>query len=367
MINLEQTLNEQQNLSQLCSDTPPKLLNTSEIFPPNAYYGNDLIYKLYADLPVEYSLKGVLPHAPESYVNPTNKVWKYELENSLPEIWCYSNQSTQIYSEALKNSKLDKKVIPCASPFLYLLKLVKTDSVLSEKRGTIFFPSHSSHHIIDDTSFEVLASKLDCLGEEYQPITVCIYWKDFNLGRHLPFEKRGMKIVSAGHMYDPGFLFRFYYLCSLHKYSCANDYGTAILYSIKSGCSYFHLDPDDLYANNVRKINNSKVGLPNDPASYVSTELTSLEDKINQVKTFRDLFAVPKQQLISEQIELVDEILGNRFFKTPNQLKNMIMAAEAKYVATAETAIQYQRLWEMRFKGLRKHPLYKFYKFFRRK
>ncbi|OHY42057.1 hypothetical protein BCV63_10250 [Cylindrospermopsis raciborskii CS-508] len=358
MINLEQTLNEQQNLSELCSDTPPKLLNTCEVFAPNAYYGNDLIYKLYADLPVKYPLKAVLPHAPDFYVNSRDKVWESELVNSLPEIWCYGNRSTQIYSQALKNIKIDKKVVPSASPFLYLLKLIQPDSIIPERRGTIFFPTHSTHHIIDNTSFEILASKLDCLGEEYRPISVCIYWRDFNLGRHLPFEKRGMKIVSAGHMYDPEFLFRFYHLCSLHKYSCANDYGTAILYSIKSGCSYFHLDADDLYSNTVKKIN-SNVCLPDDPASYVSTEVTSLEEKINEVKTFRDLFAVPRQELISNQIEFVNELLGNQSLKTPTELRDMIIAAEIKYVATAEIAIRDNNLLPRLLRRLRGYPLYK--------
>jgi hypothetical protein len=361
MINLEQTISGQKNLSQLCSDTPPKLLDTREIFHPNAFYGNDLIYKLYAGLPVEYPLKAVLPHAPyPPYPCPIDEVWEYELKNSLPEIWCYCNRSAQIYSKALKKVKIKKSVIPSASPFLYLLKLIKTDSFLSERRGTIFFPSHSSHHIIDDTSFEVLASKLDCLAEEYQPVTVCIYWKDFNLGRHLPFEERGMKVVSAGHIYDPRFLFRFYYLCSLHKYSCANDYGTAIFYSIKSGCSYFHLDADDLYSNAIRKINTSKVSLPNDPANYVSADVTSLEEKITQLKTFRDLFAVPVQEPVSQQIELVNEVLGDQFLKTPTELRDMIMAAESKYVATAEIAIRDDHLLPRLFRRLRGHPLYKF-------
>ena len=30
-----------------------------------------------------------------------------------------------------------------------------------------------------------------------QPFTVCIYWHDYEQGMHKPFEKRGMRIVSA--------------------------------------------------------------------------------------------------------------------------------------------------------------------------
>jgi len=342
IITLEQTLIEQKNLSQLCSDTPPKQLNTNEIFTPNAFYGNDIIYKHYAGLPVHYPLKAVLPHG-EDYTNIKDEVWSDELLNSLPEIWCYSNLRIQKYSQALKNLKIEKKVVPSASPFLYLTKLIKTNSIPPERKGTIFFPSHSTHHITDNSDFEALASKLDCLGEEYRPITVCVYWRDFNLGHHLPFEKRGMRIVSAGHIYDPNFLFRFYHLCSLHKYSCSNAHGTAIFYSIKSGCSYFHLDADDLYSSFLIKINNPDSVLANDPAKFIFTEVTSLKDKINQVRIFGDLFAFPKQELTSEQIDFVDEILGYQFLKTPTELKNVIMAAEAKYVANAELAFQFQR------------------------
>ena len=342
IITLEQTLVEQKNLSQLCSDAPPKQLNTNEIFTPNAFYGNDMIYKRYAGLPVHYPLKAVLPHGPE-VAYTLEMLWDNEMRNSLPEIWCYSNLSIQKYSQALRNFKIEKKVVPSASPFLYLTKLIKTNSIPPKREGTIFFPSHSTHHITDNSDFELLASKLDCLGEEYRPITVCVYWRDFNLGHHLPFEKRGMKIASSGHIYDPNFLFRFYHLCSLHKYSCSHNHGTAIFYSIKAGCSYFHLDAEEVYSSSLRQIKNPDISLANDPAKFIFTEVTSLNDKINQARIFRDLFAVPKQELTSEQIDFVDEILGYQFLKTPTELQNVIIAAEAKYVANAEIAFQSQR------------------------
>ena len=341
MITLKQTLLDQENLSQLCLDTPPRPLNTNEIFNPNAFYGNDVIYKLYAGLPIQYTLKAMLPHGPTIYTH--EKIWSAELINNLSEIWCYSNLGMQRYSQALKRLKIHKNIVLCASPFLYLLKLLKSDAVMTKRQGTIFFPSHSTHHIKANADFQALASKLDALAEEYHPITVCIYWKDFNLGHHLPFANRGMKIVSAGHMFDPYFLFRFYHLCSLHQYSCSNEYGTSVLYSIKSGCSYFHLDSNELYCNSLKSLTNPKP-LPDDPATYIPTQVLNLEEQIDRLKYFTDLFTVPQPYPTSEQVDFADEILGYEFIKTPGELQDQIMVAERKYVANAENAFVYQQV-----------------------
>jgi hypothetical protein len=364
MISLEKTLLDQETLSELCSDTPPKTLNTSEIFAPNGFYGNDLIYKLYSNLPISYPLKFVLPHAPD-YLNFKGMVWDAELLIDLPEIWCYSNQMFEIYSQAIRNLRITKDVVKSASPFIYLLKLLETDSIFTQRRGTIFFPSHSTHHITDETSYESLAAKLDLLEEEYKPITVCVYWRDFNLGRHLPFVERGMRVVSAGHMYDPAFLFRFYHLCSLHKYSCANNYGTAVLYSIKSGCSYFHLDTDHFIQNILENIDFNSKSLKSDPANYLFGKTSNAEENMKQCKIFADLFATPKREMTREQINFVDKILGCQFLKSSEEVTSLIMLAETKYVNKMKVSYGYLRnpiiLIKYLFKSLPKSISYKIY------
>jgi hypothetical protein len=93
--------------------------------------------------------------------------------------------------------------------------------------------------------FDALARKLVDLDEEYQPVTICLYWKDYLMGRAEPFMDHGLPVVSAGHFYDQSFLKRFYEICACHEYAAGNSIGSHIFLSVASGCSYFHVDGID--------------------------------------------------------------------------------------------------------------------------
>ena len=80
---LDETLDEQRDLSTLCRD---RELITSEIFHPNDYYGNAAILKLYCGIPQDYSLKVVVPHAISFSTSQTTPP---EAEFPLPVVWCY--------------------------------------------------------------------------------------------------------------------------------------------------------------------------------------------------------------------------------------------------------------------------------------
>jgi hypothetical protein len=297
---LDKTLASQQSLDQLCSDRP---LETDEIFAGNAFYGNDAALKAYAGLRRTYGLKVVVPHG---IVFRDDHIWKSEAKALLPAVLCYPPYRERIYAE-----KTNKAVFPAAAPFLYVLELLKGQPEPS-RRGTIFFPAHSTHYITAQMDFSDLAESLQQLDSEYQPVTICIYWRDFNLGHHIPFVERGFRIVSAGHMYDPLFLARFYHLCSLNRYSASNSIGSSLFYSVKSGCSFFLLDAfgaSHVAADDVLKRDMCEV-----PLTTRST-LTSL-------------FAVPQPSITAEQIEVVDYYLGAMNLKSPRALCQQLYYAE---------------------------------------
>jgi hypothetical protein len=160
--------------------------------------------------------------------------------------------------------------------------------------------------------YERLAHELSKIGDDFKPISVCIYWKDFNLGAHIPFINFGMKVVSAGHIYDSDFLFRIFHLCSLHQYAAGNGLGSHIFYSVKSGCSYFHFPLIDY------KLSADEGVIERDAGTA----------PIMREKEILNLFQYPNQKGLIEQQRLVDYYLGMDFFKSKNELFEELQKVE---------------------------------------
>ena len=300
---LEETLRSQHNLDMLCSDRP---LYTSEIAKVNDYYGFSSIIKKYAGLSILYPLKILVQHG---IVFSDDFVFDYEKDSYMPSIFCYPP-----YREQAFKKNLSQKIIPSASPFIYLLEMIKTKKEV-DRKGTIFFPKHSTTHVTIDMDYVGLAKKLKKLGDEYQPVTVCMYWKDYNLGYHIPFKENGLKIVSAGHKHDPCFLYRFYNLCSIHKYSSSNALGSHLFYSIKSGCTYFYLDG----------FGYKSIGKKEHIERFTPKLFSPGTDRQNSLIS---IFKYPQHQTSLKQMKLVDYYLGTKHLKSPQLLLNEINESE---------------------------------------
>ena len=306
MLTLEDVLVTQNDLVRLCADRP---LQTNEIFFGNAFYGMDFVLKKYVNFPEKYPLKVLLVHGPDL---SNDHIWQAEIQIPLFSIYCYPSYRENVYINAVEKCQPEKLIIPAASPFLYVAEILKKEPK-PNRNGTIFFPTHSTGYVTVEMDFEALAEDLIQLDDEYQPVTVCLYWKDFNLDRHIPFKKRGMRIVSAGHVFDPYFFFRFYHLCSMHRYASGNDLGSHLFYSVKSGCSYFHLDSVE-FTHTAQ----SEALLKHDMA-YTPPE---------RELTLKSLFSVPQAQTTPAQMAVVNYYLGADNFRSSLELREQLLDAE---------------------------------------
>lgn len=321
ILTLEETLEQQEDLDSLCED---RSLQTEEIYWMNAVYGRDLVIKEYTGIAHNTSLKAVVPHG--IYLTE-DTIIEPDITGDLPVIFCHSRHEEKGYTKGVIKYGFQKAIFYSACPFLYVVELLK-DYPKPEKKGTIFFLPHSTPQMQMETNLEALAEELSLLEEEYHPITICTFWSDFLLGSHLPFQKRGMKIVSAGHMYDPQFLFRFYHLCSQHRYACSSGLGSHIFYSIKSGCSYFHF-------NKQRYL-------------YTTEDIVQKEyiDKWQEVENNSDipaLFPSPQALMTQEQMKVVDYYVGADYFKTPEELRYQLNLAEMLYNQDLRGEYQYSQ------------------------
>lgn len=183
------------------------------------------------------------------------------------------------------------------SPFVHYRKLMGIERN-PDARGTVAFPVHSSHHVSVDTDWKRYAHELKGLPAEYQPVTVCLYWRDIQRGVHRVFMDEGLPVVTAGHMFDPGFIERFYDILANHRFATINAITSAGLYAAEMGIPLFLTGRTlDVTAVNERD--------PNVPIGTFDIRTQSeLDGKI------RDLFADRTFFVTVEQRAFVEAHLG---------------------------------------------------------
>lgn len=298
-MNREQLLSEADDIDRLCR---PRELRTSEIFEPNAFYGNDLVMKRHAGLPPDLPLKAVVPHG---IVFDRSYVWERERRALLPAVLAYSGDRALAYARSA-----GMLPIRCAVPFAYLPMLLG-DVKPGERLGTLFFPSHSSHRVTAHADFAGLAEALTRIEARFQPVTVCIYWRDHALGRAKPFLDRGLHVVSAGHIFDSAFLFRLYHLCQRHRYAASNHAGSSLLYAVLAGCRFFLVPGFGVTYAGVR--------------AHLDQDLShggTLLDELTQA------FAAPSEELTVPQSRLAASICGLDHLLAPEALRDVLAMAD---------------------------------------
>lgn len=109
----------------------------------------------------------------------------------------------------------------------------------ADAAGTLAFPHHSTHHLASFFDQDAYADLLAGLPPPFQPVTVCLYWKDLLAGGHVPYLKRGLRVVSAGHIFDPNFTANFYAHLRRCRFATGNAVGSQTLYALEMGIPYF--------------------------------------------------------------------------------------------------------------------------------
>lgn len=289
-------IEEAADLQAVCRERP---LPEVEIFPGNEYYGSDRVLKLYAGVPLEQPLKIVVPHG---IVLNDSYVWQAERRARLPAVFAYSESRVRAYSKSTR-----KAIFRSAVPFAYAARLVGTQA--GERRGTLALPSHSTHHLTAQADFARLADTLVALDGRFQPVTACIYWRDYELGRHRPFVERGLRVVSAGHMHDPAFLFRLAQLFGAHRYSVSNHIGSSAFYAVIAGCAFFLLRDAPASYTGAPEHMNSDIALPD----------------ATHAEVFRAFSGAPEE---ADQSAAVRVVAGLDHLLDPEALRACLLAAE---------------------------------------
>jgi FkbM family methyltransferase len=209
-------------LEALAAERP---LRTPETFKPNDFYGHARLLKRYAGLPENFILRAVMPHGPSF----CSKLWETELKDPCTSVLAISEQQRSLYGAQSPH----KTAQLIGSPVLYAARMMEDELAAqrAQARGTIAFPTHSTHHVtvqFDQASF---IEFLRALPPEFQPVRVCLYWRDIQLGRHRDYLAAGLECTTAGHMFDPEFVPRVLRLLAAHRQAAANKLGSCVYYA----------------------------------------------------------------------------------------------------------------------------------------
>jgi hypothetical protein len=147
-----------------------------------------------------------------------------------------------VWSKRIAELWKEKSVKPVeilGAPFV-LYRRIKNITIKAEACGTVVFPHHStkSHEI--EYEIDEYCRTLHDLPVEYKPVTVCLYYMDFDSQSPI-FKKHGFNVVTVGKPRWWGFRFvkRFYDILSKHRYCTSNAIGSYTFYSVEMGIPFF--------------------------------------------------------------------------------------------------------------------------------
>ena len=202
--------------------------HTVEAFTPNDFYGHATVLKKYCGLPNDHVIQGVLPHGPCI----SSKIWEVEKNHPFKARFLLSETQRNVYQ-----AQSDRSLYVIGSPMCYAAKMLgnELDSLRRSAQGTLVFPAHSTHHITATFDHQAFIERLKQIAPKEHPVTVCLYWRDIQLGRHRDYLEAGFQCTTAGHMFDPGFVERMLKIILSHKSALTNRIGSSSLFAAAFG------------------------------------------------------------------------------------------------------------------------------------
>jgi len=173
---------------------------------PNRFYGNNMILREYAGMKLPFYVPGEIQHG-----------------------WV---QGCGIDGDLSKHGKREKEFRH------YVWKQAnQPDTGMIQDRSLLLFPQHSIEiePFVDPIrTYRRYLEELCELRYSLNPITVCLYWFDYqNTELTNLFRDSGITVTSLGHRdHTPDFLIRFHELTSRHNYVSSNQYATALFYAL---------------------------------------------------------------------------------------------------------------------------------------
>jgi hypothetical protein len=300
------------DFADLLALTQDRPLRTPEIHTPNDFYGHASLLKHYAGLPQNYPLKLIVEHGPHI---PGDRAWTVDLNANLP-IYCVSSDAAR----QSRQKQIQNKYVCAIGPLIAYANLISFPEELTEikdklGKNLLIFPSHSTHHIEAIYNEQLMLKDILDISKDFNSVTICSYWKDFNKERFDMFKSVDFYCTSAGHIYDNTFLNRLLTYLLLSDAVLCFDFSTAFIYAFYLNKFVMLLPLKDFKVSGQQKYLNerSPSPIPSKAAKYFK-EFTS------------------RSSCSVAQYDLLDQCGGFDNVKTRQNMYNLIIKAEERYI-----------------------------------
>lgn len=287
----------------------------------STYYGIEYSLKEYLGLNKDYEIKAFFEHG-ATFSSALEA--GFRIHESLPTITCSEFRKNIILSEENNGAY-------SIGPYIAYAKSLLNKSELKEEKNKLgknilFFPLHSTNKTQYNYDMERFTNELLKLRDEYDSISVCLFWKDIEKGLDKYYKKLNFNVVTAGYMTDPLFLKRLRSIIELSDITISNGIGTHTGYCIYLKKPHIYIPTKTtLVINKTQNDSNIKDKL----AQYLENqfEITTNHDDVNNIKSIlsdrnRNLIKIP---------DIIDKYYGINQVKTKNELKKIVDEIEENF------------------------------------
>src|SRR5690606_25671885 len=130
-----------------------------------------------------------------------------------------------------KKLKISKRIKTIPHPYVLYQRRTKYKLGLN-RRGSMFFFSHSTWDTEIETNYEILKERLEALDEDFKPVRIVLHFIDVLKGKDIQFKEMGYEVISFGNMYNTFFVDNLYKTFKNTKYALSNTVGSHTFYCI---------------------------------------------------------------------------------------------------------------------------------------
>jgi hypothetical protein len=202
-------------------------------------YGHYHIFRQYANTKLPYRIYGAVQHGWNNGPGFGGDLSKKSKNEKLKKCFVWNRDNL-----AICKSIGYINAVAIGAPFIYLNKNVgKVDN-----GSLIVFPQHSwEEEPIKDVCkcYDRYLKELDKLKSKFYPITICLYWVEYENKEIVSIIKnRGFKVVTLNHRdNNPNFLINFQKVVSKYEYMTSNVFCSAIFYALYLNKKVFIMGP----------------------------------------------------------------------------------------------------------------------------
>lgn len=311
--------------------------------PGLSRYSMNFIFRNYAGLNDNFRIHAFFEHGVifTNDVNSSCRVHEY-----LPSI-----VASQYRVNVLKNQKNFKGVYSIGPYIHYANSLLDENQLKEEKerlgKTLLVFPSHSIDGVIAKFDYGEFLGKINEISSDYDTVRVCMYYKDVDLKKHIPYQKEGFEVVTAGHHNDHYFVPRLKSIILNSDMVMSNDIGSQLGYCIYLNKPYYMSTTEEIGFESEDDSAMSNFNVLNHKISM--KEFNSNDN----VKRIKELFSKYNPKISKEQYDLISYLWGFDCIKSPEELRNIFLELDANYSVLKYYISQTKRLTDLiKFKYL---------------